>query len=88
VLGRVEAHLLSVQPFFQNCQNPHGNQKVTRAQRSVTQIRMFTVTSTIENGFVHVPEIAEWAESYLYELTLFPKGTFADQVDSTSQALG
>ncbi|HTV66426.1 MAG TPA: phage terminase large subunit [Bryocella sp.] len=52
------------------------------------QIRMFTVTSTIENGFVHVSEIAEWAESYLYELTLFPNGTFADQVDSTSQALG
>lgn len=52
------------------------------------QIRMFTVTSTIENGLVHVPEIAEWAESYLYELTLFPNGTFADQVDSTSQALG
>jgi len=52
------------------------------------QIRMFTATSTIENGFVLVPEIAEWAESYLYELTLFPNGRFDDQVDSTSQALG
>jgi predicted phage terminase large subunit-like protein len=51
------------------------------------QIRMFAVTSTIENGLVHVPEAAEWAESYLYELTLFPNGTFAEQVDSTSQAL-
>jgi predicted phage terminase large subunit-like protein len=51
------------------------------------QIRLFTVTSTIENGLVHVPEVAEWAELYLYELTLFPNGKFADQVDSTSQAL-
>ena len=50
-------------------------------------LRMYTVTSTIENGFVHIPERAEWLEPYLYELTIFPKGKFDDQVDSTSQAL-
>ena len=51
-------------------------------------MRMFAVTSTIENGFVHVPETAEWVEPYLYELMVFPNGKFDDQVDSTSQALG
>ena len=50
-------------------------------------MRMFAVTSTIENGFVHIPEAAEWLEAYVYELTVFPKGKFDDQVDSTSQAL-
>ena len=50
-------------------------------------LRMYVVTSSIENGFVHIPEKAEWLELYLYELTIFPKGKFDDQVDSTSQAL-
>jgi predicted phage terminase large subunit-like protein len=50
-------------------------------------LRMLAVTSTIENGFVHIPEKAEWLEPYLYELTIFPNGRFDDQVDSTSQAL-
>jgi predicted phage terminase large subunit-like protein len=50
-------------------------------------MRMFAVTNTIENGFVHVPEIADWVEPYLYELMIFPNGKFDDQVDSTSQAL-
>ena len=51
-------------------------------------MRMFAVTSTIENGFVHLPENAEWLGLYLYELTVFPNGKYDDQVDSTSQALG
>lgn len=50
-------------------------------------MRMFAVTNTIENGFVHVPEVADWVEPYLYELMIFPNGKFDDQVDSTSQAL-
>ncbi len=50
-------------------------------------MRVFAVTSTIETGFVHIPEKAEWLEPYLYELTIFPNGRFDDQVDSTSQAL-
>jgi predicted phage terminase large subunit-like protein len=51
-------------------------------------MRLHAVTSTIENGFVHVPEKAEWLGEYLHELTTFPNGRYDDQADSTSQALG
>jgi predicted phage terminase large subunit-like protein len=50
-------------------------------------MRMHSVTSTIENGFVHLLENAEWLGEYLHELTSFPKGRYDDQCDSTSQAL-
>jgi predicted phage terminase large subunit-like protein len=50
-------------------------------------MRMHTVTSTIENGFVHLPDKAAWLNDYLHELTIFPKGKYDDQADSTSQAL-
>jgi predicted phage terminase large subunit-like protein len=50
-------------------------------------MRLHTVSSTIENGFVHLPEKAEWLPEYLHELTTFPKGKHDDQADSTSQAL-
>jgi hypothetical protein len=48
---------------------------------------MSTVSSTIENGFVHIPENAPWLAEYLHEISGFPKAKFDDQVDSTSQAL-
>ena len=32
-------------------------------------MRMNSVTSTIENGFVYLPEKAEWLASYIHELT-------------------
>jgi predicted phage terminase large subunit-like protein len=38
-------------------------------------MRMHSVTSTIENGFVHLPEKAPWLEEYLHELATFPKGS-------------
>jgi predicted phage terminase large subunit-like protein len=50
-------------------------------------MRMHSVTSTMENGFVHLPEKAAWLGEYLHELTSFPKGKYDDQADSTSQAL-
>jgi len=50
-------------------------------------MRMNSVTSTIENGFVHLPDKAAWLGEYLHELTSFPNGKYDDQVDSTSQAL-
>jgi predicted phage terminase large subunit-like protein len=50
-------------------------------------MRMHSVTSTIENGFVHLPEKAAWLGEYQLELASFPKSKFDDQVDSTSQAL-
>lgn len=50
-------------------------------------MRMNSVTSTIENGFVYLPEKAEWLASYIHELTTFPNGKHDDQTDSTSQAL-
>lgn len=50
-------------------------------------MRMNSVTSTIENGFAHLPDKAAWLGEYLHELTSFPKGKHDDQADSTSQAL-
>ncbi|MDX6713173.1 MAG: hypothetical protein QOH96_4189 [Blastocatellia bacterium] len=50
-------------------------------------MRMHSVTATIENGFVHLPNQAEWLAEYMHELATFPRGKFDDQVDSTSQAL-
>ena len=50
-------------------------------------MRMHSVTSTIEDGFVHIPEKAAWLQEYLHELATFPKGKYDDQADSTSQAL-
>ena len=46
-----------------------------------------SVTSTIENGFVHQPDKAAWLDEYVHELAGFPKGKYDDQADSTSQAL-
>jgi hypothetical protein len=50
-------------------------------------VRMSTVTNTIENGFVYLPENAPWLAQYVHELVTFPKGKHDDQADSTSQAL-
>lgn len=50
-------------------------------------MRMRTVSPTIANGFVHIPEKAIWLAEYLHEMSGFPKGKYDDQVDSTSQAL-
>jgi predicted phage terminase large subunit-like protein len=50
-------------------------------------MRMHSVTSTIENGFVHLPDKAAWLPEYLHELSSFPKGKYDNQADSTSQAL-
>ena len=50
-------------------------------------MRMHSVTATIENGFVHLPEKAAWLGEYLHELTSFPNAKYDDQADSTSQAL-
>jgi predicted phage terminase large subunit-like protein len=63
----------------------HG---VTRYQPEMDKVmRMHSVTSTIENGFVHIPDQASWLAEYLHEISIFPNGRFDDQVDSTSQAL-
>ena len=50
-------------------------------------MRLHSVTSTIENGFVHLPEKAEYLAEFLHELTSFAKAKYDDQTDSTSQAL-
>ena len=50
-------------------------------------MRAHSVSSTIENGFVHVPAQADWIPEYLHEMAAFPRGKYDDQVDATSQAL-
>jgi predicted phage terminase large subunit-like protein len=65
-----------------------GVQGITRYMPNMEKImRMNSVTSTIENGFVFLPEKADWLAEYLHELTTFPNGKYDDQADSTSQAL-
>jgi predicted phage terminase large subunit-like protein len=63
----------------------HGIKKYEPTMDKI--MRMHSVTSTIENGFVHLPEKTAWLAEYLHELTSFPRGKYDDQVDSTSQAL-
>lgn len=63
----------------------HG---VTPYQTTMDKImRLHSVTSTIENGFVHLPAQAEWLPELLHEVAAFPNGRYDDQVDSMSQAL-
>jgi predicted phage terminase large subunit-like protein len=51
------------------------------------EMRMHSVTSTIENGMAHLPEQADWLEVFLHELATFPRSKYDDQADSVSQAL-
>jgi predicted phage terminase large subunit-like protein len=65
-----------------------GMYAVTRYEPHLDKfMRLHSVTSTIENGFVYLPDKAEWLGEYLHEMTCFPKSRFNDQCDSTSQAL-
>jgi len=50
-------------------------------------MRMHSVTSTIANGFVYLPDEAEWLVNYVHELITFPRGKHDDQADATSQGL-
>lgn len=61
---------------------------LTRYEPKMEKImRLNSVTSMIENGFVHLPIEADWLATYLHELTSFPATKHDDQTDSTSQAL-
>ena len=63
----------------------HG---VTRYQPTGDKtMRMHAQTAIIENGFVHIPEMAPWLAEYLHEMTVFPNGKHDDQVDATAQFL-
>jgi predicted phage terminase large subunit-like protein len=65
-----------------------GVHAVARYEPKLEKVmRMSRVTSMIEGGFVHLPAQAHWLAEYLHELSVFPKGKYDDQVDSTSQAL-
>jgi len=50
-------------------------------------MRMNAQTAHVENGFVYLPREAPWLPDLEHELTMFPKGRYADQIDSISQAL-
>jgi len=65
-----------------------GAHGVTRYHSKLDKImRLHSATSTIENGFVLLPDKAPWLAQYVHELIIFPKGKYDDQADSTSQAL-
>lgn len=65
-----------------------GMSAIKRYEPTMDKVmRLHSVTSTIENGFVHVPRNAPWLENFLHELATFPNGKHDDQADSVSQAL-
>jgi predicted phage terminase large subunit-like protein len=50
-------------------------------------MRLHAQTALFENGKVLLPKDAPWLHEYVSELTGFPGSRYADQVDSTTQAL-
>jgi predicted phage terminase large subunit-like protein len=50
-------------------------------------MRLHAQTAVFENGRVLLPAKAPWLADYVNELTGFPGSRYADQVDSTTQAL-
>jgi predicted phage terminase large subunit-like protein len=50
-------------------------------------MRLHSQTAVFENGHVLLPKEAPWLAEYVRELTGFPGSRYADQVDSTTQAL-
>ncbi|MGC1685341.1 MAG: phage terminase large subunit [Candidatus Acidiferrales bacterium] len=65
-----------------------GMQTIARYEPKLDKVmRMNWATTTIENGFVHLPAEDDWLTDYLYEMAVFPNGKYDDQVDSTSQGL-
>jgi predicted phage terminase large subunit-like protein len=65
-----------------------GFHAATAYRSSLDKImRLHTVTSTIENGFVYLPDKAHWLSEYLHEIATVPNRRYDDQVDSTSRAL-
>jgi len=50
-------------------------------------MRLHMQSATFENGHVLLPRQAPWLDEYVREVTTFPGSKFADQVDSTTQAL-
>jgi predicted phage terminase large subunit-like protein len=63
----------------------HGVQRYEPTMDKI--MRLHSVTNIIENGFVYLPEKAEWLPEFVHEMTSFPKAKYDDQTDSTSQAL-
>lgn len=49
--------------------------------------RLQSEAPQFESGCVYIPEVADWTEEYVSELTKFPASEHNDQVDATSQAL-
>ncbi len=50
-------------------------------------MRLHAQTAVFENGHVLLPKRAPWLAEYIAEITGFPGSRYADQVDSTTQAL-
>ena len=68
--------------------NEEGVCSVTRYEPTMEKVmRLHSVSSAIENGFVYLPGKSSWGSTYLHELTTFPYGKHNDQADSTAQAL-
>ena len=57
------------------------------SQAATNKSGCFLNTAPIETGRLRIPQQAPWLKDYIGELITFPRGEYADQVDSTTQAL-
>jgi len=54
-----------------------GMHTIQRYEPTIDKVmRTHSVTSTIENGFVYLPDKAWWLAEYLHEMATFPRGKF------------
>ncbi len=51
------------------------------------ELRALSVQAIIKNGHVWLPADAPWLEAYLREMSGFPRRTYKDRVDETTQVL-
>ena len=74
-------------PLYQDLRREGMRGLVAYNPKRDKEVRLHAQTPEMEDGLVHLPISAPWLKVYLYELMSFPKGSYDDQVDSTSQAL-
>ncbi|HXQ11570.1 MAG TPA: phage terminase large subunit [Caulobacteraceae bacterium] len=74
-------------PLYQDLRNEGMKGLVAYNPKGDKVMRLHAQTPEMEAHFVHLPIAAPWLKGYLHEMMSFPKGTYDDQVDSTSQAL-
>ena len=56
--------------------------------KGTKEVRLANASSLIEQGKVWLPETKPWIDGFISELQAFPAGSYDDQVDAMTQAIG